>query len=87
MFSKYMFKEMNNFEKLKVYFHSNFCLWSNYLDKLKLSKFIFKNYFTSVNCLFMLQVHNDKIYIYHIHTWICTSLQTRRKGNFLGILQ
>jgi len=30
----------------------------------------------------ILQVYNDKIYSHYIHSWICTLVQIRRKGNY-----
>lgn len=32
----------------------------------------------------ILQVYNDKIYSHYIYTWICTSLQTGRKGDYFN---
>jgi len=32
------------------------------------------------------QVYNDKIYSHYIHSWICTLVQIRRKGNYFNFL-
>jgi len=34
----------------------------------------------------ILQVYNDKIYSHCIHSWICTLVQIRRKGNYFHFL-